>query len=383
MLISFGKGEPTASDMVSNLKEIFVVDDEFADLGIGEDACGQGFRVVGLTSVSDMFASVANGHRPQMVFLDADMPDVDGFEALDLLRNDPLTRGIPVVMVTAKHDQSSALRAIKMGAADHVPKPFLPLLIQNRVSLHLRLRDHGQSIREQVAKLKEQNVRLSRYRSFLSEAVNRRTGKMADLQTAILQTVSDLVAWPAGVNGQGHPRRRELGVLLGALNEQGICLEEGGARVDRDVILQSSRLHDVGKMAIEESILNKPGRLTAEEFEAIKKHTVFGVDILDRVGASRDIHQFLRLAKVFAGTHHERWDGSGYPCGLRGEEIPLAGRMMAIADVYDGLTSVRPWKKAFSHAEAVREIVNGKGSHFDPLIVDVFSDVADEFRASA
>ncbi|MDR0355382.1 MAG: response regulator [Deltaproteobacteria bacterium] len=381
MLISFGHPEASSAESIFSVREIAVVDDEYSDLNIAEDACGEDYKTVGYSSVSALMNRMAKGHSPRIIFLDMDLPGVDGFEALRMFKNDPLARDIPVVAVTAKHDQTSALRALKMGAVDYVPRPFLPMLMRKRVELHLKLQGCQRTIQEQLAKLKVQNFKLANYRHSLNEAVNLKTGKMADLQTAILQTVSELATFPRG-SSQTPRYSRELSVLLEAARDRGVCLEETGLGLDRDLILQSSRLHDVGKLVIEESILNKPAKLTAEEFETIKKHTTLGVHILDNVGPSTNMHHFLRLAKVFAGTHHERWDGAGYPNGLRGEDIPLAGRLMAIADVYDGLTNFRPWKAPFTHEEAVKVIVDGKGSHFDPFLVEVFSNVADEFRPS-
>jgi putative two-component system response regulator len=136
----------------------------------------------------------------------------------------------------------------------------------------------------------------------------------------------------------------------------------------------------VGKISISDQILNKPGKLTPEEFDEMKKHTTFGVAIIEKIEASTSESDFLKHAKIFAGTHQEKWDGSGYPAGLSGEAIPLQGRLMAIADVYDALVSERPYKKAFSHEEAVRIILESRGTHFDPVLTDVFQQVADQFR---
>jgi putative two-component system response regulator len=142
-------------------------------------------------------------------------------------------------------------------------------------------------------------------------------------------------------------------------------------------------LHDVGKIAISDNVLNKPGKLTDEEFEAIKSHPVFGKRVIERIEKSTADKRFLKYAKAFAISHHEKWDGSGYPDGLKEEAIPLQGRILAIADVYDALVSERPYKKAFTHEEAVKIIVDGSGKHFDQALVDVFRGVADEFKKSA
>jgi putative two-component system response regulator len=166
--------------------------------------------------------------------------------------------------------------------------------------------------------------------------------------------------------------------LLNALIERGLYKEKTSSW-DFDLLLQSAQLHDVGKIAVKDSILLKPGRLTAEEFEEIKKHTVVAEKFIEGLKKNTTDQSFLEYAKIFATTHHEKWDGSGYPKGLKGEEIPLEGRLMAIADVYDALVSERPYKKAFAHEEAVNIISQGRGTHFDPVLDDVFLEVADEF----
>jgi putative two-component system response regulator len=170
-----------------------------------------------------------------------------------------------------------------------------------------------------------------------------------------------------------------LGILLEAMARQGLCGEETSSW-DLDLVLQSAQLHDVGKIAIRDGILQKPGKLTPEEFEEIKKHTVFGKEVIDNIKKKTTERAFLEHAGIFAATHHEKWDGSGYPKGLKGKEIPLQGRLMAIADVYDALVSERPYKKAFTHEDAVNLILSDSGKHFDPDLAKLFADVSDEFN---
>jgi putative two-component system response regulator len=152
---------------------------------------------------------------------------------------------------------------------------------------------------------------------------------------------------------------------------------------DVGLLLQSAQLHDVGKIAIEDSILLKPGKLTDEEFEKIKVHTTFGVRVIDKIKANTSHQEFLKYARILASTHHEKWDGTGYPNELAGEDIPLPGRLMAIADVYDALVSDRPYKKAYTHKQAVEIIKSESGIHFDPALVDLFLGVADKFNEVA
>lgn len=200
-----------------------------------------------------------------------------------------------------------------------------------------------------------------------------------NLQRAVLKTVSELVEFRDGNTG-GHIERTRsyLGILIGALIKDDIYSQEIDAW-DIWLVLNSAQLHDVGKIATPDSILKKPEKLTDEEFEQIKEHTVFGEKVIDKIAEHTSERTFLEYAKILVSTHHEKWDGSGYPRGLKGESIPLMGRLMAIADVYDALVSDRPYKKAFTHMQAVEIIAKSRGTHFDPVLVDVFVEVSDEF----
>jgi len=200
------------------------------------------------------------------------------------------------------------------------------------------------------------------------------------MQSSLLNIVCELVESRDGNTG-GHIERTRhyLGILLGALIENGKYAREIDTW-DIWLVLNSAQLHDVGKITVSDSILQKPGKLTDEEFEQIKEHTVSGERIIEKIGGHIKHRAFLEHAKVLAGTHHEKWDGGGYPRGLKGDDIPLQGRLMAIADVYDALISDRPYKKAFTHEQAVEIIKNGKGTLFDPILVDVFLGVSNEFE---
>jgi len=217
--------------------------------------------------------------------------------------------------------------------------------------------------------------------------VKAKTMEIYKLRNAIVRGMANMVESRDGSTG-GHIERTQhyLRVLIDGLNKMGVYQEDmkkfmlGG---DIELMIESSQLHDVGKITISDNILRKPECLTKEEFESIKKHVEEGVNILNRIESEVPDATFLWYAKYFAAYHHENWDGSGYPGGLVSDDIPLPGRLMAIADVYDALTSHRPYKEAFSHEEAVRIIREGKGSQFDPILVDAFEQVADQFAAVA
>ena len=217
----------------------------------------------------------------------------------------------------------------------------------------------------------------------LEELVNKKTKTVVELKNAVLKTMAELVESRDYITG-GHIERTQsyLQILINAMQNAGLYLEET-SNWDLNLVLQSAQLHDVGKIAIDDAILRKPGDLTKEEFEKIKTHTIYGEEIIERIKLNTSEHTFLEHARILASTHHEKWNGSGYPKGLKGHAIPLEGRLMAIPDVYDALVSVRPYKKAYSHTEAVEMITKGSGVHYDPSLVNVFLSVADKFNEVA
>jgi len=214
----------------------------------------------------------------------------------------------------------------------------------------------------------------------LAIAKTRAVEKSLSLERALLKTMAELVECRDDITG-GHIDRTQRGIkiLLDEIRRVGVY-KERTKDWDIDLIIQSSQLHDIGKISIEDRILKKPGRLTEEEFNEMKKHTTFGEQIIAKTETMTKENDFLKYAKILAISHHEKWDGTGYPKGLKEDEIPLLWRIMAIADVYDALVSVRSYKNAFTHEEAVKIIVENKGKQFDPCLVDVFLAVSDKFK---
>ena len=209
----------------------------------------------------------------------------------------------------------------------------------------------------------------------LQDLVNEKTIKVIKLQEAILKTMSDMVEYRDLITGRHIGRiQHTVSLLLGEINKRELFQDTVNSW-DTSLVLQSAQLHDVGKIVIGDGILKKPGPLTEEEYSEIKKHVFYGLDIIERIETDSGESDLLEFAKIFALTHHEKWDGSGYPNGLSGERIPLQGRIMAIADVYDALISERPYKKALTHEETINTIVKGKGTHFDPVLIDVFTEI--------
>jgi putative two-component system response regulator len=361
---------------------VMVVDDNIANLKVAKNALVNSFDVFTVPSAAKMFDLLVR-NKPDLILLDIDMPEMDGFEAIKILKDEPATQAIPVIFLTARGDPENELKGLALGAIDYISKPFMPQLLHKRVDLHLTVDAQKHLLEEQARRLEDHVSVIEHFNENLQQMVDEKTGEVLKLQNAILRTVADLVESRDDATG-GHVERTQnfLKALMDGLVELGIYKDQM-ADWDIDLMLESSQLHDVGKIAISDNILRKPGPLTKEEFDIMKMHVVFGVNIIERIENEATSADFLRYAKIFAGTHHEKWNGSGYPKGLAAEEIPLPGRLMAIADVYDALTSDRPYKKAFSHEEAARIIIEGNGSHFDPVLVDVFNHVAEKFAEYA
>jgi len=346
-------------------KTIFLVDDNVTNLTLGKNALAERYNVFTLNSGVRLLKMLEK-NQPDIILLDVEMPEMDGYEVIKILKGKKETEHIPVIFLTAKTDGTSELRGLSLGAIDYITKPFTPPLLVKRIEVHLLV--------------ESQKRELVDYNRNLQKMVEDKTKMVVELKNAILKTMAELVECRDDITG-GHIERtqRYLGVLIEAMQRYNVYTDEI-APWDIGLVLQSAQLHDVGKISIRDSILQKPGKLTDEEFEEIKAHTTFGEKIIDKIRESTPEHAFLEQAKILVSAHHEKWDGSGYPKGLKGRDIPLLGRLMAIVDVYDALVSERPYKKKLSHEEAVEIISNGRGSHFDPELVDLFVKVADEFK---
>ena len=353
---------------MSQEKELIVlVDDNTTNLKIGKNILSEKYRVATAPSAEKMFEILESNH-PAMILLDIDMPEMNGYEAIQVLKSKPETGNIPVIFLTAKAESTDELLGLSLGAVDYITKPLQPPLLLKRIEIHLTI----------VAQQKE----LQYFNSSLQKMVEDKTRDILDIQNALLKTIAELVEYRDGITGK-HVERTQQGVkiLLEELKRSGIYMDEM-KDWDLNLLIQSCQLHDVGKIYISDRILRKPGKLTDEEFDDMKNHTIVGKQIVERVEVLTKQSEFLKYAKIFAASHHEKWDGTGYPEGLKAEEIPLLGRIMAVADVYDALTSFRPYKEAFSHEEAVRAIIEGSGTQFDPLLVDAFVRAKEQFRHS-
>ena len=343
---------------------IILVDDNLTNLIIGENVLSDSYNVITLNSGLRLFPMLKK-IIPDLILLDIEMPEMDGYEVIKRLKDDPQTADIPVIFLTSLDNEDTEHHGLSLGAIDYITKPFSPPLLLKRLELHLTL----QSQKRELVFINDN----------LEIIVEEKTKTIIDLKNILLSTMAELVEHRDEITG-GHIERtrRYVKVLLDAMRQYNIYQDEMEL-VDDDLVLQSCQLHDLGKISVSDTILFKPGKLTSEEFEEIKKHTTFGGKIISRIISKTPDSDFLQYAKIFAETHHEKWDGSGYPHGLKGYEIPLFGRLMAIADVYDALVTDRPYKVAFPHHEAVQIILEGSGKHFDPALVDLFMKVHHEF----
>ena len=356
---------------MSERSRIILVDDIIPNLDQGRNILKTYYEVYPAPSAAKLFEILENV-LPDLILLDIEMPVMDGYEAIRRLKANPHYADIPVIFLTSKDDESSEMEGFDLGAVDYVTKPFSgPLLLKRIMNQLLIVQQRNELLASRAA--------LQDYADNLEIKVKDKTAEVFNLQNAILSTVSDLVEFRDKLTG-GHISRTQsyLQELIVEMIRVGAYADEVSTW-DMDFFLPAAQLHDVGKIAISDLILNKPGRLTDEEFEIMKTHVSAGVEAIEHIMSKTQEHAFLRHALLVAGTHHEKWDGSGYPAGLKEMDIPIEGRLMAIADVYDALISVRPYKRAFTHEEGCAVIEEGAGKHFDPVLVDVFRNVKGKF----
>ena len=341
-------------------KTIFLVDDNATNLTMAEEALADKYRVIALSSAVKMFKALEK-FKPDLILLDIEMPKMTGFDAMKILQSNDSYAEIPVIFLTGRDDPASEALGIELGAVDFIMKPFTAPVLLNRIKNHLHL---DEIIRERTMQLA------------------RRTKQLVLLQNGIVYTFADIVE-NRDKNTGGHIRRTAMyiSILINAMLEQQVYADDM-RNWTIEAVVSSVRLHDLGKIAIPDSILNKPGPLTDEEFHIMKTHAIAGERIIDKAIEQTGDAEFLSNAKIIAAYHHECWDGSGYPYGLKEKAIPLQARLMAIIDVYDALTSERPYKKPFSHEEAAKIIADGSGRKFDPLITEVFNKTNSAINAA-
>jgi putative two-component system response regulator len=338
------------------LKTVFIVDDNATNLVVAKNALAGSYKTFTLPSARKMFA-LAEKVIPDIILLDVVMPEMDGYEAFTIIKSSGRLKDIPVIFLTAKNNSEEEMRGFEMGAVDYLKKPVLPATLIQRIEVHL---ETDKLIKEGRKEQKPSGVSIN-----VIENMVRRREKTTKNYIDRLQT--------------------NLAILVDALIRSGSYADEMSGW-DLEILLPSAQLHDVGKIYMNDEILKKPGKLTEDEFNLVKRHCLDGERIIDTLvsattNSEKNLNKtaFLFHAKRFAGSHHERWDGTGYPRGLAETQIPLEGRIMAVVDVYDALVFERPYKAIFSHEQSLDIIREGRGTHFDPKIVDAFLGVAELF----
>jgi len=354
----------------SGPKTLLLVDDAADNLTVLGNLLMPDYRVRVANSGRRALQIASTYPHPDLILLDVMMPGMDGYAVLKELKSNAATSEIPVIFVSALADPEDQSLGLQLGAVDYITKPYNAQIVQARVRAHLAL--------------KHTRDWLARQNESLQAEVNRRTEENVHIQEFALNALQRLARFRDPETGN-HLRRVTLfvGTLARRLARNSRFAGELGPS-SIDLLMRSAPLHDIGKVGIPDNILRKPGKLTADEWRVMKTHALLGAQAIEQ--AERDAQwpaRFLCVAKDIAHYHHEKWDGSGYPEGLAGESIPLSARLMAVADVFDALSTVRVYKPALSFGESYRIIVSDGGRHFDPDVKQAFIDSFDEFKAIA
>ena len=337
---------------------VLVVDDVYTNVVILEEILKDDYNIITAFNGKEALEKLLDADSlPKIILLDIIMPQMDGRELFDILKVDSAFKRIPVIFITAENDSESEL--LDAGAVDFINKPFRPDIVKLRVRNQIELKNYSDSLEIMVAE---------------------KTAEATKTLENALQGLANVIEHRDLESGE-HVKRTQLYVQVlceELINSHSIYAEELIA-LQPDIIMKSMTLHDVGKIAIPDRILLKPGRLDPDEYEIMKTHTIRGMEIIGELG---DINSSLYLkhcGDICIG-HHERWDGKGYPNQIKGLEIPLVARLAAVADVYDALVSARVYKEAFSYHEAIKIIIEGKGTQFDPVIAEAVERVQDRFQ---
>jgi putative two-component system response regulator len=355
---------------LSDKATVLVVDDTPDNLSLMSGLLKDRYKVKVANNGEKALKIAQTLPKPDLILLDITMPGISGYEVCEALKADKATADIPVIFLTAMTATEEEKKGLELGAVDFITKPVNPPILLARVQTQLRVKAAADFLRDK--------------NEFLESEVEKRTREIMAIQDVTIMAMASLAETRDSDTGN-HIRRTQYYVKV--LAEK--LTDHPGFRSVLDerminMLFKCAPLHDIGKVGIPDRILLKPGRFVPEEFEIMKTHTTLGRDAIiaaeQQLGIDVD---FLRYAKEIAYSHQEKWDGSGYPEGLVGDLIPVSARLMAVADVYDALISHRVYKEGMPHEEAVRIIVEGSGTHFDPDMVDAFVAVAEDFRAIA
>lgn len=327
--------------MNTNKQLVLVVDDTPENIDILSNTLRHSYKVKAALNGKKAIQLAKAEPQPDIILLDIMMPDMDGYEVCRTLKTDPLTKRIPIIFITAKAAEEDERKGLELGAVDYITKPISPPIVEARVHTHLALSNQNR---------------------LLENKVKQRTEELEKTRLEIIRRLGRAAEYKDNETGMHVIRMSHYSRLLAeAINNDQQWI---------DLIFHASPMHDIGKIGIPDHILLKPGKLDAEEWTIMQKHPQYGAQII-----GDHTSEILKMAKEIALSHHEKWDGSGYPNKLTGEEIPLSGRIVAIADVFDALTTERPYKKAWTVDDALKLITDGAGSHFDPKLVTHFQKI--------
>ncbi len=349
---------------------VLVVDDTPDNLALMSSLLKNDYKVKIANGGEKALKIAALDSPPDLILLDIMMPGMDGYEVCQQLKRDPRTMDIPVIFLTAKTEVEDEKKGLELGAVDYITKPISPPIVMARVKNHLALKAMADFLRDQ--------------NDFLELEVDKRTREVMAIQDVTILVMASLAETRDSDTGN-HIRRTQFYVKALAEKLRGHprfawFLTEPNI----NMLFKSAPLHDIGKVGIPDRILLKPGRFEPHEFEIMKTHTTLGRDAIAHAESALGTNvDFLSFAKSIALSHQEKWDGSGYPQGLVGDDIPIPARLMAVADVYDALISRRVYKEGMPHEEAVQIMSEGRDTHFDADMFDAFVEIQEEFRAIA
>jgi len=351
-------------------RTVLIVDDSPENLTVLGELLSTRYKVRAANSGRRALELAAQAPAPDLILLDVMMPEMSGYDVLAHLRGAPATRDIPVIFVSAMNATEDEQRGLVLGAVDYISKPLRPAIVMARVHTHLELKRARDQLDRHNAALEVELARRMRENLVIQDVTIRALARLAE--TRDNETGNHILRTQAYVHAlarraRAHPR------FVDALDEHAI-----------DLMAKSAPLHDIGKVGIPDHVLLKPGKLNADEWEIMKGHARLGAEAIERaVADAQEPVRFLAYAREIAHHHHERWDGGGYPDALCGDAIPLAARLMAVADVFDALISRRVYKAPMAFDDALAIMAKQRGRHFDPDLLDIFVDGFDEFREIA
>ncbi|WP_084332466.1 HD-GYP domain-containing protein [Marinobacterium jannaschii] len=331
--------------------KILLVDDEPVNLSLLKSVLQDQYSLFFARSAEEAILRL-HQNKPDLILLDIMMPGKDGFALCREIKETPLIGEVPVILVTALSDQGNEERGFASGAVDYISKPIVPALVRARVKTHLALYHRQQE---------------------LEKAVYERTLELEHSQLAAIRMLGRAAEYKDNETGTHVIRMSYYSKILAAAL--------GWPAREQHLIFQASPMHDIGKIGVPDAILRKPGKLDADEWDVMLEHPIIGARIIDSQFHDLKSSPLLEMARRIALSHHEKWDGSGYPKGLKGEEIPVEGRIVAIADVFDALTSKRPYKDAWSVEDAMALLEEQAGKHFDPGLIELFRNSLPEILA--